>query len=294
VSLSISTEPTLHRRLGELLRITKSYKVPFVYMHTNGTLLSERLIEQIVRSGMDQVSISIDGATKETYERIRVGARFERLIENMRALNQAKERLRSDTPHIHFNVVLMRSNIEELPGLIRLARDLRIRGISAMHLVPFSIAAVDSKKESLEGHKELCNQIFDESRTVAEKCGVGLSLPEPFTLGPPDNDLIQIQTGHRVLSFLPPGQEEGTRSRCPFPWHFVGLRENGDIQPCVWWFNEPVMGNLLTEPFAQIWNNEAYRRLRAEHTSGELRRGCRTCSVEGRGDVNSESAFALK
>ena len=100
VSLSISTEPLLHSQLEQILKITGKYKIPFVYMHTNANLLNERIINQLIESKFSQLSISIDGATKATYEYIRIGGKFDKLIANIEAINRAKEKAGSITPHL--------------------------------------------------------------------------------------------------------------------------------------------------------------------------------------------------
>jgi radical SAM protein with 4Fe4S-binding SPASM domain len=293
VSLSLGAEPLLHRNLGELLRITGNYKIPFVYMHTNGLLLNEKTIGQLIRSRFNQLSISVDGATKQTYERIRAGAKFERLVANIEAVNRAKESMKSQLPRLSFNVVLMRSNIEELPAIVRLAHELKVEGVAAVHMMPLSIAVVDPAEESLRGHKELCNRMLAEARRLAGQYRINVTLPEPFGAVADATPLSSVGTNHRDLRFLPVRQAAAQPS-CSFPWHFVGLDSQGNMSPCGWWHDEPPMGNLLRESFAEVWDNEAYRRLRGEHLNGGLRRVCRTCPAAGMGNVNSASAFRDK
>ena len=50
-------------------------------------------------------------------KRIRVGSNFEKLLSNIRAIKTVKDRLGSNVPHVHFNFVLMRSNIMEASRL---------------------------------------------------------------------------------------------------------------------------------------------------------------------------------
>ena len=91
-----------------------------VSFHTNGLLLTEDMSERLIRAGLDHLTISIDGATKETYKATR-GAKLETLLENLRGLQRAKERLGSRYPRIMFKSVLMKQNLHELPELVDLA-----------------------------------------------------------------------------------------------------------------------------------------------------------------------------
>ncbi|MDB9527957.1 radical SAM protein [Oscillatoria sp. CS-180] len=193
MSLSISTEPLLHSEFGQLLKITKDYQVPTVRMYTNGLLLNKKTIAEVIHGGLDQICISIDGATKKTYEYVRVGAKFEKLISNIKALNQAKEAASSPTPHIGFGIVIMRSNIEELPTLMHLAHELKVEAVSAVHMVPLSEAVIDYNKESLESHKELCNTMLDEARDLASKYGISVVFPEKFDLTLEPISAIEIE-----------------------------------------------------------------------------------------------------
>jgi radical SAM protein with 4Fe4S-binding SPASM domain len=294
VSLSISAEPLLHRKLSAILQIIGKYKIPFIYMHTNGLLLHERVIGQLMQSKVHQLSISIDGATKHTYERIRVGGKFERLIANIQAVNRAKKDTRSETPHICFNVVLMRSNIRELPALVELANSLQVRAIGAVHMVPLEIAVVDPE-ESLQWDKDLCNRMLDEARALAERYQIDVSFPERFVIADPSPLPRQTGATHRDLRFLAPQPKATVEPSCSFPWHFVGLDSEGNVMPCGWWYNQPPMGNVLTDAFEVIWNNDQYRRLRSEHSLRQgLRTVCQTCPVAGMGNINEASAFLVR
>ncbi len=69
-----------------------------VSTNTNATFLNHRRAQQCVTSGLSEIHISIDGATAETYEAIRVRAHFDRVIANVERLVEARRRLGSATP----------------------------------------------------------------------------------------------------------------------------------------------------------------------------------------------------
>ena len=104
---------------------------------TNGTLLVPKRIDWIRPIARD-IKISFDGATRETFERLRRGARFEAVCENVRNLVAAlKDSSRS--PTISLQMTLMKSNYRELPALVRLGAELGVHRIKAYHLFSFCL-----------------------------------------------------------------------------------------------------------------------------------------------------------
>jgi radical SAM protein with 4Fe4S-binding SPASM domain len=83
-------EPLMHPEFPRMIEYARSagLKVKF---HTNGTLMKPALSEKILEAGPDLVSFSVDGFTKEAYEKIRVNADFEKTMENISAFLQKKK-----------------------------------------------------------------------------------------------------------------------------------------------------------------------------------------------------------
>ncbi len=113
-------EPMMHPRFFDMVAyaVAKGIRVS---TNSNLTLLNERRAERCVTSGLDCLHVSLDGATAQTYERIRVRAHYDRVVANLERLLAARKRLGSDHPHIHLVMVVMRQNLHELPQIVRLA-----------------------------------------------------------------------------------------------------------------------------------------------------------------------------
>lgn len=91
---------TLHHR-GESLMHPEAIRmityaaqtIQTTKLHTNGTLLDERVIDGLLSSGLNRISISFDGFEAADYEKVRVGANFQHVVENIkRLLTKRKER----------------------------------------------------------------------------------------------------------------------------------------------------------------------------------------------------------
>lgn len=89
-----------------------------VSLQTNGSLIrSPRDAERLVNSGLQLLSISIDGITDSTVSRIRQGTNFTTIDKAISLINAAKQKLGKTTPHLMANCVAMASNLQELPKL---------------------------------------------------------------------------------------------------------------------------------------------------------------------------------
>jgi len=86
-------EPLIHPLLPEMVKIAKKYaKILEVQINTNGQLLTPDKSRLLTKAGIDRIIISIDGTTKETYEKIRIGGSWERLIVNLQNLRYLEPR----------------------------------------------------------------------------------------------------------------------------------------------------------------------------------------------------------
>ena len=104
-------EAFLHKRAVEMCEYIKA-RHPNVYLYTstNGLALTEDRTRQLVRSGIDEVTFSIDGASQATYERYRQRGRFDVAIANLRAMADEKRMAGRDVPVINWRYILFTWN----------------------------------------------------------------------------------------------------------------------------------------------------------------------------------------
>ena len=104
-------EAFLHKRAVEMCEYIKG-RFPHVYLYTstNGLAFSEEQVRRLVRSGIDEVTFSIDGATPESYVKYRRRGDFEKAIANLRRAVDEKRSLGRDVPVINWRYILFRHN----------------------------------------------------------------------------------------------------------------------------------------------------------------------------------------
>jgi radical SAM protein with 4Fe4S-binding SPASM domain len=264
-------EPMMHPRFFDMVEAAAGRGIK-VSTNTNATLLNARRAERCVTSGLADVHISIDGATAETYERIRVRAHFDRVLANVEGLVAARRRLESETPRIRMVVVAMRRNLHEFPDLVRLAHRLAIDSVFVQHLChDFGESSLPARykpmRDFVDGETlvvedpDRVKRFFSEARAVAKELGVDLRLPRTKArLHPPGT----------------PGPE-----RCDWPWRRAYLSYQGLAMPCcmVATPDRINFGNVAERGVDAIWEGADYRAFREALASETPPEVCRSCSI---------------
>jgi short-subunit dehydrogenase/MoaA/NifB/PqqE/SkfB family radical SAM enzyme len=115
-------EPLLQPHLAEWIGEAKSAGCETGFL-SNGLLLTAKRLRAILDAGVDWICISMDGASAETYNRIRVGSNFERVCENVANIAALRS---GRIPKTMINFVLMEMNFEEIDDIVRLAANLGV------------------------------------------------------------------------------------------------------------------------------------------------------------------------
>ncbi len=264
-------EPMMHPRFFDMVSYAVQ-KGTRVTTNTNLTLINARRAEQCVTSGLDTLHISIDGATAETYERIRVRGKFERVTRNVELVLDARARLGGALPHLHMVMVIMKQNLHELPELVRLARQWSMEQIFVQHLshdfqestLPAQYKPMRdyvNEQTLLEEDPARIERYFGEAREIAETLGIQLRLPRT-----------------RAKAYLPstPGRE-----RCDWPWSGAYISYQGYAMPCcmVSTPDRINFGNMAEQGVKATWNSPAFQSFRDELASNQPPEICRSCSL---------------
>ena len=107
-------EPLLHKQTSELIRYAKTKKIRVSVSSNLSMKLSDEYIQHLVRSGLDELIVSLDGATQEVYEKYRRGGDISVVRDNMLRIQKAKKTLRIDTPTVIWQFLVFRHNQHEI------------------------------------------------------------------------------------------------------------------------------------------------------------------------------------
>lgn len=118
-------EPYLHRKFLPMVSYARQRGI-YTSTSTNAHYLDDAAAEETVRAGLDRLIISIDGTTQESYASYRIGGTLEKVIRGTENVIRWKKRLRSATPHVIFQFLVVGPNEHEIPGVFTLAKQLGV------------------------------------------------------------------------------------------------------------------------------------------------------------------------
>jgi len=122
-------EPYLHPDFTEMVRYASAKNI-YTATSTNAHYLNDENARKTVESGLDRLIISIDGTTQESYEQYRIGGSLEKVLDGARNIVHWKKKLKSKTPHVIFQFLVVRHNEHEVEELKKLAKEIGVNEVA--------------------------------------------------------------------------------------------------------------------------------------------------------------------
>lgn len=123
-------EPFINKNLTDMIRLASHHNVPTLTSTNVHYIKTKADAQDIVDSGLSELVVSLDGVTHETYVQYRVGGNFNRVLDGIRLLVQAKKDLQANHPVIHLQFIIMKHNEHEIETARKLARELGVDRLS--------------------------------------------------------------------------------------------------------------------------------------------------------------------
>ena len=265
VSLQINCEPLINRDADKFVSELKSRKPDlFVSMTTNATLMTESLCENLIQAGINKIVVSLDGATAETFEAIRVGANFEKVVENIRMIARLRDRIQPQAFELGTIAVSSKDNLHELQDILQLSFELGADEFIINGLEPYD---AENEKIILYGRKPIheIEKHFRRLRDRADQLGIKIVMPSLVKHSYSTcniNSCIIDADGYvfpcSVLSYERKYYYEGTVK----------------IHPAI------EFGNIFQKDLKDIWDSEAFTRFRTNVREGHLPGYCKNCLMQ--------------
>lgn len=290
-------ESLFNRRLPEMIAVAKRHGIS-LELHENFNHVPEEMIDGLVRSGLDVLSISIDGLTQETYATYRVGGNLERVLGNLAALVRKRAELRSTTPRIVWQYLVFRHNEHEVDRVEDFARahgadEVRIKApylpAEARFLAAwmprdprFQLYPVPPESGDVDGGpapvptKPVRSALAMRARRFRARrllrprylSGLLAMVQSPADARHALRAIRQIvaQTvrpagiGGEVVVREKPGDTPGF---CEWPWAAMTVNPNGSVSPCCAIEDQDDdFGNVFQQRWGALWNGRNYRTAR--------------------------------
>ena len=125
IEISNNGEPLIHPQLHEMITYAYEHHVEIsIWNGTNFNDVSDEVLEDLVRYQVRLLNIALDGACQKTYEVYRRNGNFNKVIHNIRKINQLKDKYHSEYPHMTWQFVMMKHNYHEMDMARQMAAEL--------------------------------------------------------------------------------------------------------------------------------------------------------------------------
>lgn len=244
-------EPFLHPRYTEMVAFL-SEKDVWVRTSTNGSLLHKNNnYKKLIDAEIGEVQCSLDGATADIYQSIRVGGNFDDVVNNFTILNKyANQKSRLYT---RMWVVIQKSNRHQLLDFVEMARKMEFRRIS------FSISLNDWGQEEWKQK----NSAKEASKLTQMEKELLIQKKNEY-----DIDITVWEQANKYIAKTKP---------CNWPFTRPYISSDGKMVPCCMIGNPEVVDLGDAFDFKNTWNSDAYIKFRQKHLMGDIPSCCYGC-----------------
>lgn len=265
-------EPMLVANLPRMVRYLKD-RGAYVLFNTNGTVLSERSGRALMAAELDELRVSLDAASRESFKAIRGRDYFGRIVRNVRAFRDLQDREGHLRPQVSIWLTGLKETVAELPVFVQLAAEIGVREVYLQRLVFFDQSAIGKARpdqalfERLTREETAClRQAEDLARSLGITFSASGAASEPgLSLKRADGD--------------------SPWSLCRRPWSLMYFTANGRALPCCiapfsqHGYDNYTLGNATQQTLREIWNGPAYREFRKALLSDKPPAACANCGL---------------
>jgi radical SAM protein with 4Fe4S-binding SPASM domain len=217
-------EPYLNPQFLDMVKYANEKGI-YTATSTNAHYLTDEKAKKTVESGLDRLIISIDGTSQEVYQQYRVGGKLDKVLEGARNIVKWKKELKSKTPFIFFQFLVVKPNEHQIAEIKALGKEIGV------DQVRFKTAQVYNYEE------------------------------DPNGLIPVNNKYSRYKKGADGKMKV----KSGLKNYCWKLWHANVITWDGLVVPCCFDKDAMhQLGNLKRQSFRETWKNSNYHQFRTE------------------------------
>lgn len=252
VNLNYVNEPLIRKDIVDFVKYASDKGIMEVMFNTNGTLLTKELSEKLILSGITKLSFSLDAFTKKTYDKIRIGSNFDKVMKNIDDFLKVRKKLKKKVPLFKVTFLKVLENKNELKPFLKYWE-------KKADLI--SIQNPNNPFAQKKFNGELINEKLKKKR---EKW---------LDIESEKKNLIKTKKISNEYEF-------DNLKRCSQPNQRLVIDSDGAVHPCCNFRGKDItVGNAFKESIYSIWNNKKYKYLRKIHKSGKYykHKVCKEC-----------------
>lgn len=215
-------EPYLNPEFLNMVQYAHSKGI-YTATSTNAHYLTDEKARLTVESGLDRLIISIDGTSQDVYEQYRRGGNLNKVLEGAAHIIKWKKELKSKTPFVFFQFLVVKPNEHQIEEIKEIGKKIGV------DQVRFKTA-----------------QIYDYEN-------------DPNQLIPQNNKYSRYKKDKKGKTQI----KSSLQNHCWKLWHSNVITWDGLVVPCC--FDKDAdhkLGDLKTQSFKEIWQNEQYKHFR--------------------------------
>jgi MoaA/NifB/PqqE/SkfB family radical SAM enzyme len=244
-------EPTMHPEIMDFIEYASRKNFPDISVITNGSMLTDKIIDCLLGSGVTRMNISLDSITPGIYEKVRGVNDYAKVMRNIERFLEKRKMQTSSLPLLSLSFVLSEDNASELDGFVKMWHE---RADGGIKIYPY---------------KDIYSIMDDDFDSIY---GARMEKPNDSKQGP----------FPRKLSHALPIMEKYS-IKCTIPWYRCHVGVHGEIQACttIGFCDHPLMkmGNIHEMTFEEAWKSERWKLLREITLAGRYDRHpvCKVC-----------------
>jgi len=263
VILTAAGEPLIND-FEEILDLAHHYETRIDLVTSCLDMTEERFRRS--RGLLDVLHVSMDCPRKEGYERVRIGSRYEQVMENLRMVKRIMDE--EGKPFLYCcNAAILKSTVQYLPEFVGFAKDLGFDLLRVQRLYKTHIG-LEEEDILTEMPREELDAIIAETLAEAKRLNQYLALQ---SIGYPD-----FHGTHPLREEEPLLMSYRKNSVCWFVGQSISINHAGEAFACCN-TTDLYLGNVLAQPVRKIWNGRAMQRLRHQFHTRKLNPFCRRC-----------------
>jgi MoaA/NifB/PqqE/SkfB family radical SAM enzyme len=265
-------EPMLVKNLPKMVRYLKD-RGTYVLFNTNGTVLNDRNGRALIDAGLDELRVSLDASTAESFLAIRGADFFDRILRNVRRFRALQVREGHERPRVSAWLTGLKETIAELPAFVRVAADIGVKEVYLQRLVYFESGAIGKARPDQALFERLSAEeavYLDEAATLARS--LGMTFSASGAASEPGMSLARADDG-------------SPWSLCRRPWSVMYFTANGRALPCCiapfsqHGYENYTLGDATQQTLREIWNGPAYSSFREALLSDQPPTACANCGL---------------